>query len=280
MKLYIISDIHMVAPGTLSKGLDPAQRLQCALDDLAGHHADSDLCVLLGDLADHGDAAAYAELRRMLAGVTTPVVTMLGNHDDRATFRTVFHDAELDADGFVQTVRDTPAGRLIFLDTFEPGYASGHFCAKRQAWLAVRLDEARDRPVHLFLHHPPFDIGTVVDGIKLKDADALGRLLAAHGRVRHMTAGHTHRVCSGVWRGIAFGNLGSTSYNVGVHLKGAAGPGDRFADSIATGVMLISDDQVVLHAHDVNPGREPMAPALFPHARVAEILARGGKLTP
>jgi 3',5'-cyclic AMP phosphodiesterase CpdA len=280
MKIYIISDIHMVAPGGRSKGLDPAERLQWALDDLATHHADAELCVLLGDLADHGDAAAYADLRRILADVQTPIVMMLGNHDDRATFQAVFADAELDPNGFVQTVRDTAFGRLIFLDTFEPGYASGHFCAKRQAWLAEQLADANDRPVYLFLHHPPFDVGATVDGIKLQNADALGRLLAAHGNVRHITAGHTHRVCGGIWRGMAFGNLGSTTYNVGVHLHNAAGPGDRFADTVATGVMLISDEQVVLHAHNVHRDRAAMAPALFPHARVAEIIARGGKLTP
>jgi 3',5'-cyclic AMP phosphodiesterase CpdA len=278
VKIYIISDIHLVAPGATSKGMDPAQRLQWAFDDLAANHADADLCVLLGDLADHGDAEAYRTLGGMLASVRTPVVTLLGNHDDRANYLAETPNAEIDADGFVQTVRDTSLGRLIFLDTAEAGYASGHLCAKRLAWLATRLDEAKDRPVYLFLHHPPFDTGAKVDQLKLKDAEALAVLLGRHGQVRHITAGHTHRICAGTWHGIAFGNLGAVTYNTGLHLLGAAGNGQRYAEAVNVGVMLVTAEQIVLHAHDVSPYRAPLPAALFLHKRVEEICARGGRL--
>ena len=50
-----------------------------------------------------------------------PVRLLLGNHDDLAAFRAVFGDAETDPHGFVQTVLDTPLGRLIFVDTNEQG---------------------------------------------------------------------------------------------------------------------------------------------------------------
>lgn len=278
MKIYIISDIHLVLPGATSKGLDPEARLQWALDDLATNHGDADLCVLLGDLADHGEPEAYQTLHRLLAGVRTPVVTLIGNHDDRDNYRAAFPTAEVDEHGFVQCVRDTPAGRLIFLDTVETGYANGHFCATRQAWLAARLGEARGRPVHIFMHHPPFDTGAKVDQLKLKDGEAFGALIAAHGDVRHITAGHTHRICAGVWRGVAFGNLGSITYNTGLHLHGAVGYGPRFGESVSVGVMLITREQVVLHAHDVSPYRAPLPAVLFPHARVEAIYARGGRL--
>ena len=278
MKIYIISDIHLVLLGATSKGMDPEARLQWALDDLAANHADADLCVLLGDLADHGEPEAYGTLRRMLATVTTPLVTLIGNHDDRRNYLAIFPDAEVDEQGFVQTVRDTEVGRLIFLDTVETGFANGHFCASRQAWLAARLEEAKDRPVHIFMHHPPFDTGSKVDHLKLKDADAFGGLVAVHGDVRHITAGHTHRLCAGVWRGVAFGNLGSTTYNTGLHLHRAPGHGARYGESVNVGVMLITDEQLVLHTHDVNPFRMPLPAVLFPHARVEEIYARGGRL--
>jgi 3',5'-cyclic AMP phosphodiesterase CpdA len=96
VKIYIISDIHLVAPGAISKGMDSAERLQWALDDLAANHANAELCVLLGDLADHAEAEAYRTLRGMLATVRTPVVTLLGNHDDRATYLAETPEAEAD----------------------------------------------------------------------------------------------------------------------------------------------------------------------------------------
>jgi 3',5'-cyclic-AMP phosphodiesterase len=60
VKIYVISDLHLVAPDATSKGMDSAQRLQWAFDDLGRNHADAELCVLLGDLADHGEAEATA----------------------------------------------------------------------------------------------------------------------------------------------------------------------------------------------------------------------------
>jgi 3',5'-cyclic AMP phosphodiesterase CpdA len=188
VKIYIISDIHLVAPGATSKGMDSAQRLQWAFYDLATNHADAALCVLLGDLADHAEADAYRSLRSMIASVRTPVITLLGNHDDRATYLAETPEAETDADGFVQAVRDTPMGRLIFLDTAETGYVTGHLCAKRQAWLSARLDEAAGRPIYLFMHHPPFDIGAKVDQLKFKDGETLAAMIARHGQVRHIAA--------------------------------------------------------------------------------------------
>jgi 3',5'-cyclic AMP phosphodiesterase CpdA len=278
VKIYIISDIHLVAPGATSKGMDPAQRLQWAFDDLAANHADAAFCVLLGDLADHAEAEAYRTLRSMVAAVRTPVITLLGNHDDRATYLAETPEAETDADGFVQAVRDTPLGRLIFLDTAETGYVTGHLCASRQAWLSARLEEAAGRPVYLFMHHPPFDIGAKVDQLKFKDGEALAALIATHGQVRHIAAGHTHRLCGGNWRGIAFSNLGSTTYNTSVHLTGMPGPGARYGEAVSVGIMLVTDEQVVLHAHDVNPYRAPLPMVLFPQKRLEDIYARGGKL--
>lgn len=278
MKLYLISDIHLVAPGALSKGLDTSERLQWALDDLATHHADADYCLLLGDLADHGEEEAYRALRRQLANVSVPLLITLGNHDDRATFRQVFDDLADDGAGFFQRAVDTPHGVLLLLDSAETGYASGKYDEARLAWLARELAKAKDRPVYVFLHHPPFDIGTRVDGIKLMDHAPFGDLLAAHGDVRHIVAGHTHRVCSGVWRGIPFTNLGASTYNVDLFQRHLPGHGRRFADPVMTGVMLFSEEGIVVHACDVSPYRAPMAPQLFPEKRVEEIIARGGKL--
>lgn len=278
MKIYIVSDIHLVPPGETSKGIDTTERLDAALADLAANHGDADLCVLLGDLADHGAESAYRTLADRLARVSVPVIPMLGNHDDRLNFHRVFPDAPRDENGFVQTVRDTAQGRLIFLDTFEHDYVDGHLCAHRLAWLAARLDEAKDRPVVVFLHHPPFDIGMRVDKIGLRQRDELHALLAAHGDVRHIVSGHTHRACSGVWRGIPFFNVGATHYNQGVVL-GRPGQVARYLFPISTAVALLREDGLVIHHIDVSPTRIAMAPQLFPEKRVEEIIARAGRIS-
>ncbi len=70
-------------------------------------------------------------------------------------FLDIFDDVTVDDSGLVQSVLDTPDGRMIFLDTLEAGAHDGILCEQRLAWLRTRLDEARQQPVCLFLHHPP-----------------------------------------------------------------------------------------------------------------------------
>jgi 3',5'-cyclic AMP phosphodiesterase CpdA len=279
MKIYIISDIHLLAPGETSKGLDTAARFDLALQDMMQNHADSDLCVLLGDLADHGAEPAYRQLEARLKALPIPVRVLLGNHDDRDTFRSVFPELHADADGFIQSVLDSDKGRLIFLDTFEHDYVNGHLCAKRLAWLSARLEEARDLPVYIFMHHPPFDIGMRVDAIKLQDSASFRACLKAHGDVRQIISGHTHRTCSGVWQGLPFINVGAVHYNQGVKLSGTEGPSPRYMFPVATSVMLIGDENLVIHHQDVSPTRILMPAQLFPEKRVEEIIARGGRIS-
>jgi 3',5'-cyclic-AMP phosphodiesterase len=276
VKIYIISDIHLHAPGETSKGIDTLARLDLALEDLTRNHADSDLCVLLGDLADHGAEPAYRELEARLHALKVPVRVLIGNHDDRETFRSVFPHL-CSEDGFVHSVHDGAQGRLIFLDTFEADFVNGHQCQTRLAWLSDRLAEARDRPVYIFMHHPPFEIGMRVDAIGMRDPAAFRACLAAHPDIRQIIAGHTHRTCSGVWRGLPFINVGATHYNQGVRFAGTPGPVPRYLFPVCTSVMLIGTDNLVIHHQDVSPTRIALAPQLFPEKRVEEIIGRGGR---
>jgi len=279
MKIYIISDIHLLAPGETSKGLDTAERFDLALQDLALNHADSDLCVLLGDLADHGAEPAYRQLESRLNALNVPVRVLIGNHDDRDTFRAVFPDLHADQDGFVHSVLDTAMGRLIFLDTFEHDYANGHMCEKRLAWLNERLIEAADRAVYIFMHHPPFEIGMRVDGINMRDPAAFRACLQSHGDIRQIVAGHTHRTCSGVWQGLPFINVGAVHYNQGVKFAGSEGPVPRYLFPVLTSIMLISENNLVVHHQDVSPTRIQLPVQLFPEQRIDQIIARGGRIS-
>jgi len=74
---------------------------------------------------------------------------------------------------------------------------------ERLGWLEAELEAAGDRPVVVAMHHPPLLTGIpVLDDIGLPAADraALGELLARHGHVLRVVAGHVHRT--------AFGTLG------------------------------------------------------------------------
>lgn len=254
MKVIQISDPHLMTPGGLLYGSNPLSRLQACLADIGSNHADADLVVISGDLTNDGERSAYAALSESLAGFGPPCRLMLGNHDDRALFLEMFPQATAER-GFVQSVVDRAEGRLLLLDTLDSGHVEGKLCAARLDWLDERLQEARDRPVFLFMHHPPFRIHIPeLDRVMLADADALHEVLLRHGNVRHIFAGHVHRLIAGSWRGIPISTLRSTNHQAALDFSQGWSLG---REPPAYAVILIDADGVIVHFHDF-----PVPPAL------------------
>lgn len=251
-----LSDPHLVPAGERLCGLDPAERLRAAIADIARRHGPQGvlpaaLAVVTGDLADRGDAASYALLREILAGLPLPAHLLLGNHDDRTVFSAAFPEAPLDAHGFAQQALDTPAGRLLLLDTLEPGMDEGRLCARRLEWLAAGLAAAPEAPVFLFLHHPPLPVGLPgLDGIALRDAGALWEVIAPHrARIRHLFHGHLHRPIAGSWHGIPLSAPPGTNHQV--TLDFAPRPAMPFChEPPAYALVRATEEGVVVHSHD------------------------------
>lgn len=166
-----------------------------------------DLLVLSGDLTDHGDPESFEKIAALLSEVPCPILPLVGNHDTREELLRAF-PACPQADGFVHYVVERGGLAIVCLDTLEPGRHGGAFCAARRDWLRARLDELPDRPVLIFMHHPP-----VVSGIDWMDPapDADWIALFAQsiaGHEDHIVAihcGHLHRPLATRFRGIPLG---------------------------------------------------------------------------
>jgi 3',5'-cyclic-AMP phosphodiesterase len=248
VKLIHVTDLHLCSPGQRVAGLDPTASLASAIDDINHNHPDADLVVFTGDLSDDGSEASYRALEAEIDRLVPPVRLLLGNHDDRTAFRSVFASAPSD-DGFVQSFMDTSLGRLVFLDTLDEGAVGGRLCARRLAWLDRRLEET-SRSVIVFMHHPPFDIGMpTLDGCKLADPDTFADVVRRRGNVRAIAAGHVHRLCSGVWNGIAFSTGRSTNHQT-APLFGATDFA-LSAEKAAYNVMLVSPSSLVVHVQEI-----------------------------
>ncbi|SIQ01779.1 diethylphosphate phosphodiesterase [Rhizobium sp. RU35A] len=254
-KLLHLSDLHLTPPGVALHGLRPDMQLECCVSDILADHADADLCVVTGDLTHDGLPLAYHEVRRQLMRLTMPVHVMIGNHDDRTAFRSVFPEA-CAADGFVHQVIDTDAGRMVLLDTHEPGSAGGRLCEARLASLRARLAESGSDPVYLFTHHPPVRVGLQrMDAICLRDAEALmAALLPFRERIRHLFFGHLHRAVSGTWRGLPFSGVRGTSHQIALDFTTPHVAPVSF-ETPGYGVVFIDTDSIVVHHAEIKPQR-------------------------
>lgn len=264
LKFVILSDLHLgAAEGALVNGLDTGARLAEAVRVINRDHADAAFVLVAGDLADRGEVGAYQRLQTLLADLSLPVHLTLGNHDDRATFLSVFGTDLDDAQGRVSRVIDQGGHRIILLDTSEPGLVGGMLCEGRQHWLADRLAEAADRPVIIVQHHHANPLWVPVDSINLADPEGYVALLGRHDDIRHVIAGHVHMPTSGVWRGIPMSTLSGSHYAVSPHVPGVPGDQRQFEGPAQMAVVLAFEDGVTIHYQDHSERHLTMAPGLF-----------------
>ena len=272
MKLIHITDIHLSLEATLVEGQNPGRNFAECVDHVATYHGDADLCVITGDLTHWGEVDAYRHVKDKLDGFPIPLRLLLGNHDDRDSFRQVFPDVPTDPNGFVQSSEATSAGRFIYLDTTEPETHAGHFGPERQQWLKAELDTCRDVPCYLFMHHPPMPIGIrAMDDIGQKDAGGLRRILEAHApQISHIFFGHCHLPLSGTICGIPFAALRGTNHHGWPDFSGSRKL--KSADlTPAYNVVLIEDRDCVIHTIDFT-----YSGAMVEHGTTFEDWARTG----
>lgn len=247
MKIIQITDLHLVAPGTLLHGLDPLERLEKCLADVEARHGDAELCVFSGDLVDRGEAAAYDAIRERLARFALPYRLMIGNHDSRPAFRTAFPDHAVDDNGFVQSAMQCGTFTVLCLDTHVPGERHGELCGQRLAWFEERVSACAPDTALVFMHHPPFHIGIPrLDVISVTDphgfADVAGRY---RDRIRHIFFGHVHRPVFGSWHGIPHSALPAINHQVPYD---PVTPAMAYSDEPpAYAVILAEDDRLIVH---------------------------------
>jgi len=247
MKILQVTDTHLVEDGGMIYGIDPAARLEACVAHINANHADAAFCVLSGDLTDSGTPGAYRALKAVLDRLQLPYHLMAGNHDDRAALAAAFPETSRDADGFVQYALETQAGRLLALDTVEPGSHGGSYCDRRARWLGDRLAEAGDDPVYIFMHHPPFPVALPsMDRMGIDDPGLFASAIEGRANIRHIFFGHVHRPLSGSWRGIAFSALPSTVHQVALDLV-TVSPVPKTREPPAYGVILLEPEQTLVH---------------------------------
>ena len=248
MKFIQVSDIHLGTPDALINGCSPTERLYACFKDIISCHSDAEFCVITGDLTEFAEPAAYKHLKEILSEFPLPCFLMLGNHDDRKVFQSIFVGYSQDENGFVQYSHRTASGIFLFLDTKKEGLEAheGEMCNLRLKWLKEELMSAGNQPVYIFMHHPPFDIGLpYVDKIKLFEFEDFGETLKHGHNIKHIFFGHVHRMTSVIWKGVPFTSLPSLNHQIPLVSDSV---NSEFCDEPpAYGVVTINSEQLTIH---------------------------------
>ncbi len=257
------------------------------LDQLVASGAVLDAIVLSGDLADRGEAGAYRRLRSIVEPAAdrlgARIVWAAGNHDDRATFRSLLLDGGgIGTPGVTDVEPAAPIHgairlgdlRVIVLDTSVPSHHHGELDVDQLAWLEHELATPAPDGSIIVMHHAP--LPAVLDlaaTVELRDQKALADVLRGSD-VRSILGGHVHYSSSGTFAGIPVSTATSTAYtqDLSVEVGGTRGRDGAHGFSL----VYVYDDTVL---HSVVPaGDFPTVGEFVSPEKARERLAAAGIL--
>ncbi|SFP70371.1 3',5'-cyclic AMP phosphodiesterase CpdA [Amycolatopsis rubida] len=266
-----ISDTHIVPEGALLHDkVDTTANLTAAL---AGAEAlgNVKVVVLTGDLADTADQAAYRRLRAIVDEFTTrsgiPVLYMMGNHDERAAFRTGLLGEEPSIEPYDHS-SEHDGLRVIVMDSTVPGHHYGECTPEQLDWLRTELATPAPAGTVLALHHPPMPMAVpLMEELGFRGIDELAGVIRGTD-VRIVLSGHAHHAAATVLAGIPVWISGATAYTQ----DGFAGP------EMLRGVVGAACTRVDVYPGLATATSVPVTPpGTVYEARVSELLAMAGQ---
>jgi len=278
--LLHLSDPHLMGgQDPLYGAIDSEAKLIQLFDEVRASGAKPEAVIFTGDLADKGDPEAYAKLRAIVEPACddfgAKVIWAMGNHDNRANFRTGLldqpgSDAPIDHSYFVNGLR------VITMDTSVPGFHHGELSEAQLDWLAQELDTPAPDGTILALHHPPvpsvLDLSVLVE---LRDQASLAAVVR-NSDVRTILAGHLHYSTTATFAGIPVSVASASCYTQDLNVPVG---GTRGRDGgQAFNLVHVYEHTIV---HSVVPlGRTPTVGEYVTPEQTAERLAAAGVLIP
>lgn len=191
-----LSDLHVDGSARA------AERVTRAMDVLREQAVPPDALIVTGDVADSGATEEYEEALR-LTEAPFPVYFCPGNHDDRATFRSVLLGAD-PLDGPINQAHHVGDGLVVLMcDSTLPGKSEGLLDPGTLAWIEERLDSSGpETSAILAFHHPPVPVyAPMLDAMLLQNPQELADLLSRRPEVIAVVNGHTHTAAASALAG-------------------------------------------------------------------------------
>ena len=156
-----ISDTHIMAPKEPNeRSLERINFFQRCVDDINSLGTIPDVVIHTGDLTDNGLPREYIVAKDILKSLNVPFFLTPGNRDGSMSMMdSCAEDLNISKnhDSMVYAVNEFSI-RLISVDTSSTRGPKGDLSTKKLQKLKNLLNDYRDQPTLLFMHHPPFGI--------------------------------------------------------------------------------------------------------------------------
>jgi len=145
---------------------------------------------------------------------------MMGNHDKRNALKKYVKSDLIDTHGYINyTISNYPL-EIICLDTAIENNIEGTIFETSIKWLEEKLTKSRNKPVIIFMHHPPIEIGSLLfDHINCNNGDEFIKLISKYQNVKEVIFGHVHCFFDKIINGIKFSSCPSASIQYPIDAK-------------------------------------------------------------
>lgn len=178
-QIAFVTDIHLMEDGALMLGADPVKNWKVIINDLKERNID--MLVFGGDI---GSSAAHEMFFDSLKPWKDRLYVVPGNHDKFSDLVKYSKWLTEGNDELYYSFDDSY--RFIFLDTSRSFYSDAQY-----NWLSEKLKT--DLPVIIFIHHPVFEVNSIVDKMyPLEGREKLKSLLSSVPIDITIFCGHLH----------------------------------------------------------------------------------------
>ena len=194
-----ISDTHLLP----LQGHDPlaikrADNLERCVATINQMALQPQAVVHTGDMINFDQDNSYGLAFEILSKLKAPFFPAVGNRDSQKHLINQFlapHILPNNAE-FCQYRIKLEGADLLCVDTKSPTRNIGAICNVRLEQIDRLLNEDRDKPVFIFLHHPPTRIEALKNPLQfesVEQAGALTDLFDQYDNIVRILCGHTHR---------------------------------------------------------------------------------------
>ena len=199
MFLAQISDTHLLSlEGHTPLAVKRADNLERCINTINEMSTQPVAVVHTGDMINFDDDNDYGLAFEILSKLKAPLYPTVGNRDSRPEFITQFLAPDVLSSNapFCQYRVKFDEADLICVDTKSATDRIGASCKARLRELEQLLEQDIEKPVFVFMHHPPMRVETLKNPLQfesIEQARALTGLLDRYDNIVRILCGHTHR---------------------------------------------------------------------------------------
>lgn len=256
LSLLQITDSHILATSEeMLLGINTEHYFRAVLNMAFTKHAQFDLILLTGDLAQDPCPASYQRIAQHLATYNTPCVCLPGNHDNYSLMQQILNNDAINCRKQVLL----PNWQIINLNSQIVGAPNGRLAKQELAILKQYLNSEPERYTLIAVHHNCLPTHSAwMDTMTIQNSQAFLDVVSQYKRVKVITTGHIHQTMDTYYGTIRVLGTPSTCFQFTPKSKGFSvdntAPGYRtlklYADGhIETTVFRLPNKLNELQAH-------------------------------